>query len=142
MPPRDHPTPAFARFERVVVRQPRNEQTYWAPDARRYAGAEGTVIWQEPPPAGRWRSLRRSYAVYLPELRRYRTFVEDDLASRGEHDPPAAHRGAAYEFGSDTVVGDDETTIEGCVRTPGAFWRVMIFSKWARAASPSWRVSV
>ena len=127
------PAPRFARFERVVVRCSEAEVAFEARGRHRYDGREGVVVWQESYYVRGKRPLRQwLYVVYVPGAGRYPIIAEGDLCSLGRFDPPEAHAGQAYEYSFDTVVaeGDDYRTLEGCYRTPGNFWRVMVFCKW------------
>lgn len=145
MTKRKPPAPKFARFERVVVRCRQEQVALEARGRSRYEGLEGVVFWQEPyyttsrGPFREW-----LYVVYVPGLRRYPTLAESDLMSLGQIDPPEAHVGQGHEFSFDTVVedNDDCDVLEGCYRTPGAHWRVMLFLKKEGLSSSSWAPSV
>jgi hypothetical protein len=120
----NYPPAKFERFERVTV-------TGIGPRCGPYRGQSGTVLWRDPFYArmkpgrpGRW-----MYVVHLPVAGCCQTFFESDLESIGVLDSASAHLGERPEVSFDTVLGEDNTYVEGCYRLPGRFWDVVIFTK-------------
>lgn len=117
------PSARFTRFERVEVVEDRPGGVA--------AGRLGTVVWCDGPcfnrRTGAWGEW--AYVVAFADPERYRAFRESNLRATGRFDPEGAFLGRGFEFAFDTVIGDDEATVEGCYRLPGAFWQVFTFLK-------------
>ncbi len=115
------PPPKFQRFERVLI----------ATDSRgdRFEGQQGTIIWCDPP----WLNLRTHtwsqwiYCVHIAAMDCYPNELESHLLTTGEFDDERSQLGTGYEISFDTVIDDENDTVEGTYRLPGQLWAVFVF---------------
>ncbi|MGP0068841.1 MAG: hypothetical protein ACLQGP_35230 [Isosphaeraceae bacterium] len=126
----DPPPAKFERFERVMVSSKKM--------GNEHRMLPGTVLWRDyvhytkydrgfkEAPLRWWEWV---YCIYFPEADCCSSFDESDIQTKGEFDPEEAHLGKRFDISFDTVLEEDNSIVEGCIRVPGRFWQIFYFSK-------------